>query len=726
MSHEDAIQVQMAAELEEMRQRVAELTDWKRKHKSVADELIQSEEKFRKLAEKSVVGIYLIQDGLLKYVNRKFEHIFGYEKHEVSNKLEAKAVVHPDDRSMTEENIRKRISGELDAILFQFRGIRKSGRIVTVEAYGSRIEHEGRPAVIGTLVDITVRVEAQRNLAKELDKFQALYDLALSLVDERSLDENLTLIVEKSRELLQTDTAFIALKDDQAGELLGWHISSGLLTEAFRNLRVPVGSGLAGRVAQSGQYVVVEDYFKQISPEFHEVTRAEGLMSGIAVPVQSRGINYGVLLAFNRAKTHFPRSDLDTLSLFGNLAAVEITRKRALERLQESEEKYKRLYEESKRREELYRAFLNSSADSVVIYDLHGGVQYASPSFSGTFGWTAEELNSHPNRFVPESEAESDAALQEKVLSTGEAATGLETKRNTKEGTSLDVSISASRYHDHEGNPAGMSVILRDITAFKSLERARRRAVHHLSHELMTPLSVIDTSVRQLVKPALQDAMRERTAKRIHRNIERLKNIQAAVQDIVIPRRHKPESFQLDAAGHNAVEILRERSAHRSVRLVTRLEPVSAQEIDPAIFNEVLEVLVKNAIENTPDGGRVAISLVRGPAEVLLTVDDRGVGIPPGDREFLFEAFHPTQETESYSTKAPFDFGAGGKGLELMRLKLLSEEGAFHISFETRRCVHIPTTRDMCCGIISSCPFVDSADACAKSGGTVFTVRFPA
>lgn len=80
-------------QLKKMQQLVDDLTSWKNEHESLADELKQSELKFRKLSEKSVVGIYLIQDGLLKYVNPKFAHIFGYKVDEIITKSDTRALL---------------------------------------------------------------------------------------------------------------------------------------------------------------------------------------------------------------------------------------------------------------------------------------------------------------------------------------------------------------------------------------------------------------------------------------------------------------------------------------------------------------------------------------------------------------------------------------------------------------------------------------------------------
>ena len=723
MKRRDKTREELLRQVEEMSRVIAELQVCKEDQESVAGELKQSEEKFRKLAEKSVVGIYLIQDDILRYVNPKFAEIFGYEVDEMINRLEATAMVFPDDRPLVEENIRKRISGEVESIHFQFRGIRKDQGIVQVEVDGSRIDHQGRPAVLGTIKGITERVRAQRDLEKQLTIFQGLYDLAVAMIAERSLDENLTLVVEKSRQLLGTDTAFIALHDEKTDELC-WHISSGLVTERFKRLRVPMGHGLAGKVAQSGKWIVVEDYFKEIGSDFDHITRAEGLISGISVPIQIGQTNYGVLFAFNRTKTHFPKTDLDTLLLFGNFAAVEIGRKRAQKRLQESEERYRNLYEESKRREDLYLSFLNSSADAIMVYDLEGKAQYVSPSFTRLFGWTEEEIKDGEIPFVPESERDSETALFGRVCGQGKAIRGFQTKRNAKDGSALDVSISASCYHDYEGNPAGMSVILRDITALKSLDRARRRAVDHLSHELRTPLVIIQASLLPLNRPDLSGAQREQLIERIQRNLDRLGDLQTIVQRIVLPQKYQPKPLRVDSAIEGVIGDLRKRSAHRQVALFTKLEAIETDVIDPSMLEQILRTLVKNAVENTPDGGEIIISLTQSPSGILLQVQDHGVGITASDREFIFEAFHHTQETEQYSTRKPFDFNAGGKGLELMYLKILSEGGAFDISFQSRRCYYLNTRLDQCCGNISSCPYISDLEGCKKSGGTTFSVLF--
>ncbi|MGO9123125.1 MAG: PAS domain S-box protein [Desulfomonilaceae bacterium] len=183
--------------------------------------------------------------------------------------------------------------------------------------------------------EIGERKRAEKDLETELNKFQVLYDVAVAMTAERNLEQNLALVVEKSRELLAADTAYIALPDEETGSVC-MHTLSGINTEAFKKMRMPFGSGLGGKVAATGRGYIVSDYFQEIEPLLHDIVRAEGLISGMAVPIQIGHSNLGVLFVFNRTKGSYSDSDLRTLSLLGNLAAIEISRKRAESDLRES------------------------------------------------------------------------------------------------------------------------------------------------------------------------------------------------------------------------------------------------------------------------------------------------------------------------------------------------------------------------------------------------------
>ena len=140
--------------------------------------LLESENKFRDLSEQSLAGIYLIQDYIFSYVNPMFAGIFGYTADELTDKKGPVDLVLPEDWPLVRENMRKRLSAEIESSHYTFRGVTKKSEVVNVEVYGSRTLYRGRPAVIGTLLDITER----KHLEDEREKLITQLQDALSKV----------------------------------------------------------------------------------------------------------------------------------------------------------------------------------------------------------------------------------------------------------------------------------------------------------------------------------------------------------------------------------------------------------------------------------------------------------------------------------------------------------------------------------------------------------------
>jgi PAS domain S-box-containing protein len=125
-----------------------------------------SEEKFRVLAEHSTVGILLIQDGKLQYVNRAFAEMYGYRPEELINEVDYQTLVHPDDRSRVRRFIKEHLNDLEPTTVFHFRGLTKEGRTIHMEANATRTGDFGPPAIIGTIIDITDRRQLQREIVR--------------------------------------------------------------------------------------------------------------------------------------------------------------------------------------------------------------------------------------------------------------------------------------------------------------------------------------------------------------------------------------------------------------------------------------------------------------------------------------------------------------------------------------------------------------------------------
>lgn len=126
--------------------------------------LRESEEKFRSIVEHSLVGIYIVQNDKLVYVNPGFEKIFGYSKAQLINKVSFEEIVHGDDIEMVREYSRKNSDHHRAKQQYIFKAIRNGGSILHVEVIASTIMYNGELAVIGTLVDNTARIEEERRI----------------------------------------------------------------------------------------------------------------------------------------------------------------------------------------------------------------------------------------------------------------------------------------------------------------------------------------------------------------------------------------------------------------------------------------------------------------------------------------------------------------------------------------------------------------------------------
>lgn len=120
----------------------------------------RGEAMFRALVEQSLVGVYLILEGRFAYVNDALAQMFGYQPEEIIGHLGPLDLTHPDDHRQVLENIR-RVSSEAESARYTFRGRCKDGRVIHCEVYGKRIDYQGQVAILGTLVDLTERLQAQ-------------------------------------------------------------------------------------------------------------------------------------------------------------------------------------------------------------------------------------------------------------------------------------------------------------------------------------------------------------------------------------------------------------------------------------------------------------------------------------------------------------------------------------------------------------------------------------
>jgi PAS domain S-box-containing protein len=144
--------------------------------------LRESEERFRTVTEKSPVGVYIIQDDLFRYVNPAFADIHGYAPEEIIDRLGPVDFLTPEDRERVLDSIQFRTAGDIELSRDEFHISHRDGSIRFVEVFGSRALHNGRPALIGTIVDITERKRSEEKLFQVTERWERTFDAVPDLI----------------------------------------------------------------------------------------------------------------------------------------------------------------------------------------------------------------------------------------------------------------------------------------------------------------------------------------------------------------------------------------------------------------------------------------------------------------------------------------------------------------------------------------------------------------
>ena len=221
------------------------------------------------------------------------------------------------------------------------------------------------------------------------------------------------------------------------------------------------------------------------------------------------------------------------------------------------------------------------------------------------------------------------------------------------------------------GKPAGAVVVLHEVSELRRLERVRQDFVANVSHEFKTPLTAIQGFAETLLGGALEDPRSNRRFLEIIR--EHAARLARLTDDLLKLARIEAGKLEVQFSAVGVLELV-ERCAEVTLLKASRKQIVLEIDVpaglpavlgDALLLREVLQNLLDNAIQYTPEGGRIRVSATAGEHEVILTVADTGIGIPLADQERIFERFYRVDAARSRE--------AGGTGLGLSIAKHIVE-----------------------------------------------------
>jgi PAS domain S-box-containing protein len=479
--------------------------------------------------------------------------------------------------------------------------------------------------------------EAVRHyMAERARVVRRLGDVVADMNAQLDLEFVLDRIAASLRELTRADAGGFVLIEQEKLRL----VSLDGLPAELRGRTADLQSSMVGQLMRSGKTVLMatsdsggfDDLIWAALPGLHTITLS---LSHVA------GRPYGALYALYSGRK-VGHVELELLELLAGHASVALSNVTA--------------FEEVVRQRAHERAVIDASADGIAVLDSDGLVRQWNPAAHRLTGLTPELATGRRPPFpLPE---------------PGEKLT-----YKMANGRWIDLLCTGL-------SGRGEKVLdFRDITAAKELEEAKDLFLATTSHELRTPITVVQGFASTLASrwDKLADADRRSAVQTI---ADRAGALARLVEQLLLGSRAGAEQLQVSNGSVDLAELLQGAAvAFRPLSDLHTLEIDVPDDLpqahgDPMATDIIIGQLLENAFKYSPEGGAVTIGARRDGASIDVTVADRGIGIRPEDRERVFDRFVQGEAGDRRR------FGGIGLGLYIVRQLARAQDG--EISAEPR------------------------------------------
>jgi len=312
-------------------------------------------------------------------------------------------------------------------------------------------------------------------------------------------------------------------------------------------------------------------------------------------------------------------------------------------------------------------AIIYSISDAVLVTDTFDELVLANESAARTFHFDLDRL-----RRAPVSEMVEDEKLVELIrdMRQSNSKSGRRIVEHRIKGEKEDriFKVTLSAVADNNDAPAGVVVVLHDMTREKEVAEMKNDFVSSVSHELRTPLASIKAYVEMLIDGEADDEKTthefyeviQNEANRLSRLIDNILNI-SRIESGLVQINKQPQSLMVILK--EAIEVIAPQAKMRHINVVEQLTPVFYQTLaDKDMLYQAVLNLLSNAVKYTPEDGTITVQTIvdESKRKVIARISDTGVGIPPKDLPFVFDKFYRA-EANNHMAKGT------GLGLSLVK-----------------------------------------------------------
>ena len=610
---------------------------------------------------------WMTPNGKIVYVNDAACRTLGYTREEIIGKtltdIDANFPAAAWPTHWEDVKRRKTFSFETDYKT-------KDGRLLKTEVTVNYIQFEGREYKSATMRDITERKRAEEALANENKHSHLLAVLGRELGEADTEKAAALSVLNAAGKVLDWDCGWLRIWNATTQEwrdIVAFDLIDGVKQEVtFNGESMSRLSNIVQQALERPQLLLrqSEDDSTEILTVFGNGRRS---LSLIFAPIRLGNQLIGMLSVQSYKHHAYDAAALEIIQALADHCAGAMFRLRYQESLRQSEVRFKTFFESAP--EAIF--VLATGEDAGRIID-------ANPFAEEIHGYARGELR---GLRIQDLDLPADANLvSERMRRLGEGDKLIfEVEHFRKDGSIFPLEVHASLIN--LGNRRFILSFNRDMTERKKMDAALRagenlaatgRMAAGIAHEINNPLNGIRASLHLVEKAVPANHPDFEFVKRIEREIDRIATITHRMFTLYKPTQDEAQEFSLKKLLEDVV-YLSQPNAEKSGARLTYTAQVSEclVRLPEAAVSEVLYNLVKNAIEASPEGGEVTVTLSCVEGYALITIEDQGDGIPEELKDRVFEPFFTTKSGS----------GERGLGLGLATARSRVEAMCGHISF---------------------------------------------